>query len=49
VRRKLSQLATRKRGKELMSALAQQRIAGDQDRVAFLYRVLVQTDVCKAG
>jgi transposase len=37
VRRKLSQLATRKRGKELMSALAQQRIAGDQDRVAFLY------------
>ena len=37
VRRKLSQLATRKRGKELMNALAQRRIAKDRDRVAFLY------------
>jgi transposase len=37
VRRKLSQLARRKRGKELMKALAQRRIAEDPDRVAFLY------------
>ena len=37
VRRKTSQMAQRKRGMELMNALAQQRIAKDQDRVAFLY------------
>jgi prepilin-type processing-associated H-X9-DG protein len=37
VRRKLSQLAERRRGKELMKALAQKRIAQDQGRVAFLY------------
>ena len=37
VRRKCTQLAERKRGTELMKALAQERIAKDQDRVAFLY------------
>jgi len=37
VRRKSSQLAERKRGKQLMEALARRRIAQDQDRVAFLY------------
>ena len=37
VRRKCTQLAGRKRGTELMKALARERIAKDEDRVAFLY------------
>ena len=37
VRRKLTRLAAMQRGKQLMDALARQRIAEDEDRVAFLY------------
>jgi len=37
VRRKFSRLAAMGRGKPLMDQLARQRIAQDQDRVAFLY------------
>lgn len=37
VRRKFACLAARQRGKRLMEAVARQRIAADEDRVAFLY------------
>jgi len=37
VRRKLTELANRKRARELMHALASHRIDEDQERVAFLY------------
>jgi transposase len=37
VRRKFTRLAAMGRGKRLMDAMARQRIAEDQDRVAFLY------------
>ena len=37
VRRKMEQLAARERARELMQAMAQQRIDADPERVAFLY------------
>ena len=37
VRRKLSRLAAMRQGKRLMDELARQRVAEDEDRIAFLY------------
>lgn len=37
VRRKLGELADRQRGQQVMDAVAQRRIAGEQDRLAFVY------------